>query len=217
MTDFLATPEDKLDPRRSAVLVVDVQNDFAHPDGFAGQAGAQLEAAHAAVDRLVSIVDEARRLGVPVIHVRAHYDDAFTGGPMAERLARRSGPGPGQRCVSGTWGADFYKVVPAEGEYVINKHRYSGFIGTDLEMILHKNGIETLVVGGLTTDVCVESTVRDAFHRDFYVIVLSDGTATPNAQSHEASLGIMGRMFGDLMTTDQVVDVWEHSLARVER
>ncbi len=203
--EILSTIEEKLDPRHTAVLVVDVQNDFAHPDGYGGKAGADLTTAQAAADKLVDFVAEARRLGIQVIHVRAHYDDKFTGGPMLDKLNRRRGPS--ERCIAGTWGADFYKVIPEDGEHVINKHRYSGFVGTDLEMILHKNGIKTLITGGLTTGVCVESTVRDAFHRDFYNIMLSDGTASPTPDSHQQSLDVMGSMFAEVMPINEVVNI----------
>lgn len=208
---LLPTVQERLDPRHTALLLIDVQNDFAHPDGFTGRRGASLQAAHAAVDRLVWLVDKARGCGVPVIHIRAHYDDRFTGGPMAERMIRRGG---GDRCISGTWGADCYRVTPADDEYLVFKHRYSGFVGTELEMILRRMEIRTVVAGGLTTDVCVESTVRDAYHRDFHVAVSTDGTAAMNPAYHEASLAVMGRMFADLMSCEEIAQIWQAAIER---
>lgn len=202
---LLTTVQERLDPRHTALLVIDVQNDFAHPDGFTGRRGAPLHAAQAAVDRLVWLVGEARGCGVPVIHVRAHYDQRFAGAPMAERHIRRGG---GDRCFSGTWGADFYRVTPAEGEYIVSKHRYSGFVGTELEMILRQMEIRTVVAGGLSTDVCVESTTRDAYHRDFHVAVATDGTAAMDPAYHEASLAVMGRMFADTLSCEEIARIW---------
>jgi len=145
------------------------------------------------------------------MHIRAHYEDRFTGGPMAERMTRRGG---GDRCVSGTWGADFYGVTPAHDEYIVSKHRYSGFVGTELEMILHRMEIRTVVAGGLTTDVCVESTVRDAYHRDFQVAVATDGTAAMDPAYRDASLAVMGRMFADLRSCEEIARIWQAAIER---
>ena len=127
------------------------------------------------------------------------------------------GSGGGDRCVSGTWGADFYGVTPTPDEYIVSKHRYTGFVGTDLEMILHRLGIRTVVVGGLTTDVCVESTVRDAFHRDFHAVVATDGAAAGSPAFHEASLAVRGRMFADLMSCAEIAGIWQSATTSTKR
>jgi nicotinamidase-related amidase len=100
--------------------------------------------------------------------------------------------------------------VPREGELVVPKWRSSGFWGTNLDLLLRSNGIESLVVCGCTTEGCVESTARDALFNDYYVVVVSDGVASDDRAQHEASLMLMANRF-DLAATDEIVGCWKAS------
>src|SRR5262245_13194660 len=104
--------------------------------------------------------------------------------------------------------------LPMLGDLVIEKTRYSAFIGTTLEALLRTRGIHTVVAAGLTTDVCVSSTARDAFQRDFHVVTLSDCTAEQTQERHESGLSTLRANFGRVMTSDELLALWAVS-ARV--
>jgi ureidoacrylate peracid hydrolase len=91
----------------------------------------------------------------------------------------------------------------------VTKHRYSAFYNTDLDSILRSNGIRTIVLTGVATNVCVETTAREGFVRDYYVVLVSDGTATYSAQDHEATLRNIDRFFGEVATIADIVSVWK--------
>jgi ureidoacrylate peracid hydrolase len=105
--------------------------------------------------------------------------------------------------VTGTWGSEYFGVAPADGDIVIVKHRYSAFIGTDLELRLRAMGVQNLFLAGVNTGICVESTMRDGFMLDFFTLALSDATSCRTIESHESSLRALADGFG------WVVDVRE--------
>jgi ureidoacrylate peracid hydrolase len=106
-------------------------------------------------------------------------------------------------------GAEFInELSPGKGEVTIHKHRYSGFKGTDLDMILRANDIRTCIVTGVSTNVCVESTFRDAFEHGYYIAVPSDGTASWSKELGEATLQNVTHRFGLVTTVDEIVRIW---------
>lgn len=202
---FFATLEEKVDPAHTALLLVDFQNDFCSQEGGAGQRGADLSSARAAAERTQGLLAAARAAGVRVVFIRAVYDEIYLSGPQLEVKARRNGA---LLCQSNTWGVELFGFEPQAGEFVVNKHRYSAFLGTDLEQILHASGVQTVVVTGVTTHVCVESTVRDAFFRNYYVVVPADCVAASNDQIHEASLTNMDAYYAQVVGAADVIGVW---------
>ncbi|MFJ3496990.1 cysteine hydrolase family protein [Streptomyces sp. NPDC086091] len=159
---------------RTALVVVDLQNDFcAGPTARArfGGAPARLDAAVAGSVRATA---EARRRGVDVVFVR------FTGDPRDQGAAWRHRDlalGKRPKCLEGSWGAEFHGVTPAPGEAVFTKRaRFDAFLGEGFEDHLHARGIGHLVLAGLYADVCVDSTARTAFQKGFHVTVLTDCT-----------------------------------------
>jgi ureidoacrylate peracid hydrolase len=118
----------------------------------------------------------------------------------------------------GTWGADFYGDLRPNGqgvEVTIDKHRYSACVGTRLDQILRSNGIETIVVAGVATSGCVESSVRDAFMLDYYVVVAGDACGDYDVVRHEAALRKMDLSFGYVVTVDDIETTWVPQLARL--
>jgi ureidoacrylate peracid hydrolase len=198
----------RVDPSTTALIVIDVQNDFCAPDGFFDRIGHDLTAIHAAVDRFVELIPVARAAGLRIIFVRGIYDEHYLSPAMIARHRRMDYPV--EHCLEGTWGADFFRVRPdpAAGDLVVSKHRYSAFIDTDLPAILRANGIENLVVGGVATNVCVESTARDAYMHDYHVVFLADCSATYDRALHESTLENIRRSFGIVATSDEVVRIW---------
>jgi nicotinamidase-related amidase len=194
----------KIDPARTAMIVVDMQNDFV-------AVGAPMEtpAARAIVPRLVEALKICRDAGTRVIYTaHVHRRDGSDMGlfddmhpPIANRAA----------LVDGTPGVDIYaELAPAEGEHVIKKHRYSAFFGTDLDIVLREWNIDTVIISGTTTENCCLATARDAMFRNYRVVFLSDATATydypdcgfgpmPNADVHHATLVILAASTAHVM------------------
>jgi len=193
-----------LNPEKTALIVVDVQNDFCHEQGAFGRMGIPMERIEAAVGRLESFIEEVRRAGVSVIFVRTEHRDS-TNSPTW--LTRRITLG-GERvlpCTEGTWGAEFCRVKPAAGDPVVIKHRYSGFADTDLHLILRSHGITHVLVSGVATNVCVESTARDAFQKDFDVMLVEDCCGAQTVEEHQAALVNIRKFFGEVLRTSDVL------------
>jgi ureidoacrylate peracid hydrolase len=187
-------------------LVIDVQNDFCAEGGWFHRLGNDLSLIHEAVERLEGFIDVARTVGIAPIFVRAIYDVVYLSPPMLE-VRERNDLGIGY-CETGTWGAELFRVSPRDGEHVITKHRYSAFKDTELDALLRSQQVRNLLIAGTTTNVCVESTARDAFMLDYHVVLLADASATYDAASHEATLENMRRASGIVATTADVVDAW---------
>ncbi len=199
-------PLERVDPATTRFLVIDVQNDFCADGGWFDKNGSDLTLIHEAVDRLVGFIDVARAAGIPPIFVRAIYDEIYLSPPMLERHAR-TGLGI-DHCQSGTWGAEFFRVAPRDDELVFTKHRYSAFKDTELNALLRAQRVENLVMAGITSNVCVESTARDAYMLDYHVVFLSDGSATYEATAHEATLANIRRAFGMVASISEVTEAW---------
>jgi ureidoacrylate peracid hydrolase len=205
-----------INPDRTAVIVIDVQNDFCHADGAFGRVGhdnSRMPDMAAALHRLLA---EARSRRVLTIFVRATYDKEVTSRPLAQHR-RRLGLLQ-SLCLEGTWGADWFAGVAPAGapnEVVLTKHRFDAFQGTPLDLYLRSNGIETVIVTGVVTSGCVESTVRDAFFLDYRVVVPHDGVAEAAQERHDIALAVMQRSFATVTGIDEIVKVWRQSNAPV--
>jgi nicotinamidase-related amidase len=197
-------------PRVGAALVlVDVQNDFCASDGKSAQWGADLSAVDPAVDRIERLCAAAREAGIPVVFISLVTAPETDSPAMIDFYARQGmEPSSVALCRKATVGADYYRVAPLPEDIEVRKQRYSGFVGTNLELALKSNGIRKLMVAGFTTECCVESTVRDGFMRDYECFVVSDACAAYSTDIHEASLKGMALNFATLVTTDQVVRSW---------
>jgi ureidoacrylate peracid hydrolase len=205
---------EKIAPAHTAVVVVDLQNEFCADDGWFGRQGYDLEMMQAAAHRTVTLLDAARAAGTRIIFIRATYDDHFLNAPMRERSERRGLTGV--RCQTGTYGVDFYLVSPQEDEPIVTKHRYSAFHGTDLEIFLDSWQIKTVLLAGVMTNVCIDSTARDAYFRGYHVVVVSDCTGTSREgrddttalDLHRHTLTNIELAFGVVASTDQVSATW---------
>lgn len=197
-------------PACAALLVVDMQVDFASPEGAAGLAGHNLSAVPQAVSNAGRLAESARAAGVPVIFVRLETSPEQDSPAWIERVRRR-GDTPEKAlalCRAGTRGAELVLSPDAARDIVIGKQRYSAFVGTSLESILKERGLDTLVVCGLTTECCVDSTVRDAFQRDYHVFLAGDACASYDSALHEAALRSLEMHFAIIIGTENAVAVW---------
>lgn len=199
-------------PARSALLVIDVQNDYCHPKGALGRHGADLGSVEPALANIRRLIEAARAAGAIVIFIR-NWHQAWTNSPgWRARVPRQS-----EAAQAGSWGAEFYGVAPTSGEPVIDKQRYDAFIGTPLDSALRALGRATLVMTGFGTNVCVESTARHAVFLDYHIVFTSDATGTADGQpAHEATLATIARHFGPVAVTAQIVAAWREHGGRNE-
>ncbi|HEV8353674.1 MAG TPA: isochorismatase family cysteine hydrolase [bacterium] len=175
-------------PERTALIVVDMQNDMCHPSGALGQLGLDLDPVVELIPRLAEFVNDARSLGFrPLFTLHENSPDTVSL-TRRERHQARGTAGIGI-CEKGSWGAQIHEAfLVDEDDLVIRKQRYSAFHRTDLDRTLRSLDVRGVIVTGAHTNVCVESTVRDAFMLDYFVIVPRDGVASIDVELHQATL-----------------------------
>lgn len=201
---MLTTLPEQIDPKKAALVVVDMQNDFCHPEGAIAKMGHSTELMAKAAEPLRRLIAAARAAGVGVVFIQ-NTQNKWTKSPSfrARRLHYTA-----QVCEEGSWGADFFGVEPGPGDAVVTKHRYSALLDTDLELLLRSRKIETVILTGVQTNVCVESTARDAYMKDFYVVVVADCTGTTSDEEHAASLKNVERYLGTVTDSKTVIEEW---------
>lgn len=199
--------KEKLDPKHAALLVVDVQNDFCHSEGGLGKRKMNLAMIQESVEILADLIAEARSRNVPIIFVRTVHGPWTNSDAWVERFKDVSVEQI-PMCVEESWGADFYVVRPQPGDPVVVKHRYSAFYGTDLDVILRARGIKTLIMTGVATNVCVETTARDGYMRDYHIVLVDDCCATTSVEDHEATLRNIRNHFGVVAKAAEVKAAW---------
>jgi len=213
--DMLITLEQKIDPRWAALLVIDMQNDFCATGGAFHRSGANVTPLQATAKPMAQLVGSACRSGVPVIFIRSVLNTPggwYLSDVTLEQALRcwngRYNSIP--MCEPGSWGGDFYEGLrPSESDLVITKHRFNAFVDTDLDLVLRSKGIRTLIACGVLTNICVESTVREAFFRDYYTIVPSDCVATVDDELQRVSLRNINYGFGLVVDSARLRQVWE--------
>ena len=191
-------------PSECALVVIDVQNDFCDDQGTFGRQGALLGPIQAAVDSIAHLVEVARRAGVPVVWVKTHHDPSTNSLTWLSRGARQGE----EICATGSWGAEFFRVKPAGDESVVVKHRYSAFVGTKLEVVLRVLARPTLLFCGVTTNVCVESTLRDAFMRDYQAVLVEDCAAAFTKPEHDGAVHNVRTYFGRVTDSVTIEERW---------
>lgn len=198
-------------PAETALLVVDMQRAFLEPDSTMGQAGFDVRPLQAALPGVLQALATARAARAPVIFTRFAYhrglaDFNLRGGQNAATKQRRL---PIHYLEEGTEGIELAaELARREDEFVIDKARASSFYGTRLEPLLHGLGVRNLVICGVTTNICVESTARDSAQRDYGTWVLSDAVAefTPERNAH--ALHSIAWGFGEVVTTQDLAQGW---------
>jgi len=204
--EMLTTREQKVSKDHAALIVIDVQNDFCDPEGSSALNGSDTSPCVEMVPRLLRFIDAARAADVPVIFVRAIHND-WTTSP-ARKAQRDENHQKALTCWEGTWGAEYYLVQPLPGECQVIKHRFSAFIGTDLDLILRSQGIRAIIMTGVATSGCVESTARDGFMMDYNLVFVGDCAAQGVSPGrHEMTLSNM-RHWGDVCTAAEIQEIW---------
>jgi nicotinamidase-related amidase len=202
-------------PEHTALIVVDVQNDFCHPDGVSARKGHDVAAAVEMVPRLDALLNAAHEAGTTVVFIQTTHDLTVDSEVWNTRGGDIDTPPYDPNCRTGTWGADFYEVAPAQGDLVVNKHRYSAFAGTDLDMVLRTAGVRTVLLTGVATNVCVESTLRDGLFLDYNVALVEDCCAAYESHLHEGTVTNVRGMFGAVLRAEEVAGMWHASVAEL--
>lgn len=204
-------------PEHTALLVIDMQRDFCALGGYADQAGMDVSRLRAPIPAIQALLDRARGVGMLVVHTREGHRPDLSDLPEPKRrraqatgAAIGSSPGPlGRLLVRGEFGHDLIdELQPRAGEPVIDKPGYSAFAHTDLELILRRRGIERLILTGVTTEVCVASTLRQAIDLGFDCLTVRDACASSDPQLHAAALAMIeveGGLFGSVIDSQEVL------------
>ena len=201
-------PEPRVD--KSALLVIDMQNGFCHPEGAFAKLGLDVSMCNTAIQGCRELVDAAHDVGVPVVFTRYILrPDLKDAGFLlhAEKPALI-----GTRSLTyGAWDAEIVdELKPEPDDLVIDKTRYSAFYGTSLESILGTLDLRDLVVAGVTTNICVDSTVRDASYRDYAPFVAGDATGELERDRHDMTLRTLGFAFGWVVPRERIISSWRN-------
>jgi ureidoacrylate peracid hydrolase len=207
--------EEKIRPDWTALLVIDVQRDYASPDGVLGRGGRDMSSALAILPRLQSLIEVARTSGVYVVFLRNWHRPETDSPAWLDQVARSGFTEATRPGRAESDGAQFFGVAPIEGEAVISKCRYDAFLGTNLEILLRTRGVRTVVCAGVTTNVCVESTARAAHMRDHHVVLVEDCCAAPDPEEHASAVRNISRYFGEVASAAEVTRHWAQ--VRAER
>jgi len=221
-----------IDTTSTAVIVVDMQNDFGAKGGMFDRAGIDISGIQKAIAPTSRVLDLARRCDIKIIYLKMGFrpDLSDLGSPESVNRVRHLRFGVGQTILApdgsesrilirDTWNTDILQELePQKDDVVIYKHRFSGFYETDLDERLKQMGIKHLIVIGCTTSICVESTVRDAMFRDYSCILLTDCMSEPVGfdfprSNHDASLLAIEMLFGWASTSDEFINALTDNLS----
>lgn len=200
--------KDLADPSRAALIVIDPQHDFCSPRGAMAQRfGFDMKEIGEAVPRLNELIETCRTTGVAVVWVREIFAD--------DKML------PNQKAIWGAgddiWliredghGIDWYDqmIAPRDDESVITKWQYDGFADTELHLLLQSRGIDTLLMTGFTTNVCVETTARHGYMKGYHIVLVSDCAGAPTPAEHESAVFNIGTYFGKVATSEELNKVW---------
>lgn len=209
-----------IDASRTALIVVDMQNDFASEGGMFDRCGADISGIRKVIEPTAKVLTAARRARIRIIYLKMGFKPDLSDLGAIDSVSRvrylRAGVGQAIRAPNGkeskvlirdTWNTDIVdELKPEPGDGIVYKTRYSGFYKTELDSTLKAAGIRNLIVAGCTTSVCVDSTVRDAMFRDYLCVALNDCMSEPiGGASHNASLSVMEIALGWVSDSSQFI------------
>ena len=222
----------RLNASETAVIVVDMQNDFGSPDGMFARAGIDVTGIRATIEPTRQVLASARRMGCKVVYLKMAFqpDLSDAGAPDSpnwlKHLPMRAGEcvtapdgTPSRVLIRDTWNTEIVaELAPEPGDVVVYKHRFSGFFETRLDAVLKDWGIRNLVFTGCTTSVCVESTIKDAMFRDYHCLLLEDCTAEAIGaglprSNHDATLLVIELLVGWIADSATWLAALEHPTA----
>jgi biuret amidohydrolase len=206
-------------PSGMALLIIDMQRDFLDPEGYIATSGVDVTGLRAIIPQVRGLLSAARERGIPVIHTREGHRSDLSDLPVFKRRRAAGAGAPigsvgplGRLLVRGEPGhAIVEELAPLEGEPVIDKPGFGAFYATDLEMLLRTAGITSLTLAGVTTDICVHSTLREAVDRGFDCVTVADACAAADPDIHAAMLACIageGGILGRVASTQEILAAW---------
>jgi len=207
MESVLTNLAQKVAIPHTAVLVIDMQNVFC-AEGYPPDREVDKTMIRAMIPRLQQFLTQTRRKNIPIIFIRTVMNEEDFSSPIKELNIRNYGRDV-DFCMRGSWEAEFTpEIQPEANEIVIEKTRYSAFVKTDLDARLRELGIVTLIVTGVATNICVETTCREGFMRDYYIVVPNDLVATLSEELHRCSLMNLNRWFATVTPSEELLRLW---------
>lgn len=198
-----------VNPKHTAVVVVDMENDFCSPAGYAAKLGLDISMLAEVMPNLVRFVEGAREAGVMVVFIQhTNLSEGHSASPSWLRCQARVFGAVPEFTIDGTWGQGFCAgLEPKANEPIIKKHRSSAFVETDLDLVLRCNGIESIIITGCVTHGCVMATARHGAFYDYYVVVVRDCVGSTDRKLHEAALMIMDTSL-DVVSSQEILKEW---------
>lgn len=201
-------------PDRAALIIIDMQNDFVSPEGKMAEFGFHLECVQETVQPIKSLLQTTRTLNYPILHTSMINDVnqnpvswfAFWGEPAVT--------------LPGSWGAEFIdELKPQNGELIITKYTYGAFVGTNLNTILRRKGIETLIFAGTDLNICAGDSIHQAFGLGYHVVAVSDCLASfskvgaeHSTQLHQMGLYIIENHFGTVINSQELIAIMRRDI-----
>lgn len=208
MTEILHTLQQQVHPEYTALLIIDIQNDFCAEGGFLVRArgpgdpnAVRVQDTTRIADNIGPLATASRRAGMPVVWIRSHYDYKYL---AKAHITKRSREG---LCLEGSWGADFFHIRPEPSDLIVTKHTFSGFHGTSLHEQLQRLGVKTLLVTGVATNVCVDSTLREGFFLGYHIVVPEDCVGSGNQLAHQGTLSTVRVNIGTVTDSKTLSDI----------
>lgn len=199
-----------INPKHATLLVVDMQKDFLNLDGKLAKSGQDLSAMRATIKPIEKLVRVAHQAKIPVIFTTM-IDGLKYRSEVGRYLFSKKEKIEENICVlEGSEGSEFSEIRPAEQDEVIVKHNYCCFHQTELEPYLQGRQIKTLIVVGVKTNACIDTTIRTAYHKGYFVVVPTECVASDDKLAHQKTLENVERYFGDVVGLKDVLDCWAH-------
>ncbi|HZO76723.1 MAG TPA: isochorismatase family cysteine hydrolase [Solirubrobacteraceae bacterium] len=207
--EILETLDEKVAPDHAAVIVIDCQHEFIADGGFWDELGQDVSETRIVAERIAGFLERAREFGVRIVHVRAIYDRHHMSDPMFERLHRH---GSRLYCQSDDPASDFYPgLEPRAGEPEVVKHRFDAFYDTELDLILRAWGVKTVILAGLVTHGCVDSTARHAYFNGYYVVFPPELTGGASPEVKRVTAETIDVMFGITPSVQEIEASWKQA------
>lgn len=187
--------------KRCALLVIDMQNDFCSPEGKMAKIGRNITLIQGMIPYLSKLLEICRSVEMPIIFTKMTQSSWTDSLVWVDKLKSGS-------ARKGTWGCEFYVgFEPHDTDWIVEKHRYSSFVNTDLDTILRARGIDTIIISGVNSDQCVDATAKHAFQLDYYVLLVKDCIATDSEELTQAVLKMAEKSYAWVFSSKEIIEI----------